>query len=361
MSLHTNKFLELAKSRRKQRVAKDLETMLTPPMLGRDGSGQAAATRSVAPSSNAPPPPPPAGLASFLARASGTGEFTSNQTTTRFSGTFLTVCTYVVAALPDPPPLPAKPSQLKIAPLPHGGFATGRTPVKSAPLSNADVSGGMDAMHVHGSPRQSNRDSQAMRDPFVKTTLIAPASQRPVSLVRFSIDSSLFCGCFATVFATDWVYFDAQYAPTGVAGSTVAVTVVHSLSEVAKQLQAALDVIQYHPANEPIQRASWTAVWNIVAKEKTSQRPTRGEQAASMDSLHTMLMHEALSVVWQSPDPTSESTRAAWGALWALLHGASPAVRQDARKAGAPAVAKQFQQSGPPLVAELATKVLECL
>jgi hypothetical protein len=251
----TNKFLELAKTRKKNRLERDLQNTVligdTRPQPGCDAT-------------NGPPPPPlPLSLASLQPKGAD--------------------------------------------------FSSGRTPTKARPLSPKSPSTIVclspetaTARNIHGSPRAAPARS------LVDSTEQNPDNQ----------------GQRANLFA-----------PSGVApGDMVEVTEVKKLSGLDQQLQAALDVIQLHGDSCTLQRASFTAVWNLIARSKKCDKT---EPSSATVAIQRLLIVEALRVLAADDNLAGavgcDVRQALLGAVWAMLHGtdADSVLQQEARSRGA--------------------------
>ena len=322
--LHANKFLELAKQRKKQRLEKDLQTMMfgggggtATAGSGNEVKKQAPGTRPpLLPSAAAativrppPPPPPPLQLGHLLA----VGRDTERDGGGGGGG----------AA--------------------HGSdFSSGRTPTKarSAPLSptspliSAQLSPASAAqLNIHGSPRRSNANA-------------GQPDSSSTSRVLLGLGGLVSDGNGDTESGGS----SSMFAPSGVApGGMVKVTEVKALTALDQQLQAALEVVQLHRDKPAVQTAAFTAIWNLTARSKKTtaaaasaagaqllggQLPSAGNIASggsATDGINLMIMQEALHTVDQHTRQTAAADgvalllllhlqAAALGALWSVLH-----------------------------------------
>jgi hypothetical protein len=323
--LHANKFLELAKQRKKQRLEKDLQTMMfgggggtATAGSGNEVKKQAPGTRPpLLPSAAAatvvrppPPPPPPLQLGHLLA----VGRDTERDGGGGGGG----------AA--------------------HGSdFSSGRTPTKarSAPLSptspliSAQLSPASAAqLNIHGSPRRSNAIDAGQPD------------SSSTSRVLLGLGGLVSDGNGDTESGGS----SSMFAPSGVApGGMVKVTEVKTLTALDQQLQAALEVVQLHRDKPAVQTAAFTAIWNLTARSKKTtaaaasaagaqllggQLPSAGNIASggsATDAINLMIIQEALHTVDQHTRQTAAADgvalllllhlqAAALGALWSVLH-----------------------------------------
>ena len=164
------------------------------------------------------------------------------------------------------------------------------------------------------------------------------------------------------------------FAPTGVVpGGMVKVTDVKELSDIDRQLQAALDVIQAHGDNWAVQRASFTAVWNLIAcsknRDETRASPAREEDNTPTVAIQQLVLAEALHALGADKPGNCEARQAVLGALWSVLHGADAggALQKEAKSRNAHRVVTSaiegLRGASPQgaCAAELGERVLECL
>ena len=205
------------------------------------------------------------------------------------------------------------------------------------------------------------------------TSLPAPPPL-PTSLTSFQDDDTDFSAVHGSPRPTSQVQRANLFAPTGVApGDMVKVTEVKKLSDVDRQLQAALDVIQTHRDNWAVQRASFTAVWNLIAcsksRDETQTSPTGEQDNRPAVAIQRLVVAESLHVLDVDNPGNCEARQAVLGALWSVLHGtdAGGVLQKDARSRDARRVVMSaiegLRGASPQgaCAAELGERVLECL
>eukprot|EP01043_Picozoa_sp_COSAG02_P026740 COSAG02_NODE_1549_length_11966_cov_3.777282_5_plen_772_part_00 len=247
---------------------------------------------------------------------------------------------------PPPPPLPLS---LGLSQLKGTGFSSRRTPTKAGRTSPSTIAclspPTATALNMHGSPRAA-----------------------PVCSLPDSADLS----------SGSQISRPNLFAPSGAApGDMVEVTEVKQLSALDRQLQAALDVIQAHADSCTVQRASFTAVWNLIARSKkrneTAPFSTEGNDSTTTVAIQRLLMGEALRVLAAEDKVldkySCDMRQAVLGAVWAMLHGTDTdgVLQQEARSREAHRLVQTAIQDArgtsrqDARAAELGELVLECL
>ena len=159
------------------------------------------------------------------------------------------------------------------------------------------------------------------------------------------------------------------FAPSGVAAVDVKVTELQDLSTLDQQLQSALDVVQEHGKNRTVQRAAFTAVWNLIVCSKVRNGRAEHDDSAPTVAIQRMIIVEALGVLDVDYTATAKDTcglhRAVLGALWAILHGSTRALQNEARSRDVhklvSSTIERARSAQDAQTADLGERVLECL
>ena len=112
------------------------------------------------------------------------------------------------------------------------------------------------------------------------------------------------------------------------------VTELQDLSSLDQQLQTVLDVVQEHGKNWTVQRAAFTAVWNLIVCSKARSGSAEHDDSAPTVAIQRMIIAEALSML--DVDYTATAKRHLWpssSCAWCIVgHTARQHRRQGFAK-----------------------------